>query len=598
MFEWAANDDDKPWKRWALAGFALFVIVGLVLKWNAIQGLALSDTDDNLRLAQVRDWLAGQGWYDLRQYRMEPPEGANIHWSRIPDLPIAGLILLLSPLLGSGVAEQVAVTVAPLIPALILIFAIAVVTRRLVAKGAWPIALIAVLMASSVSAQLMPLRIDHHGWQLAMLALVMAGFTDPRPARGGAIMGLAIACSLAIGLEMIIFIALMGAASVIGWIFFIGERQRLIALGAATAGGCALFYLLFASEANRQMVCDALSPVWLADALVGGALLVAIAWKAPRDWRWRLGLAAGAGLLIAAFHALAFPDCLTRLEGVSDEADRLWLSRVTEAKPISSQSAKMMTTALFLPVVALVGYALLWRRGGAQRRRMALGMGVAMLVAVALMFWQTRLASAAQLLAVPGAAGLLVVLLPWLEKSTSPLVRVVGISFAFVAATGALPILLGDYLPGGDDKKAEGEKPKNALAGLTRQHCGTREAMAPLAALPKGHVYTFIDMAPRVLVMTHHTTVTGPYHRNHAAIVENIETLRAPPEEARARMTTAGADYLLVCKGQAGPMGKGVNRQGIAWQLIEGERFDWLEPVATADDNPNLLFRLVPGSSG
>ena len=595
MFEWAASETERPWKRWALLGFALFVIIALVMKWNAIQGLGLSDTDDNLRLAQVRDWLAGQGWYDLRQYRMESPEGANIHWSRIPDLPIAGLILLLTPLLGAGVAEKIAVTIAPLIPAVVLIFAVATVTRRLVAKGAWPIALLAVLMASSVSAQLMPLRIDHHGWQLAMLALVMAGFTDPKPARGGTIMGLAIACSLAIGLEMIIFIALMGAASVIGWIFFIGERQRLIALGAATAGGCALFYLLFGSDVNRQMVCDALSPVWLSDALVGGALLVAIAWKAPRDWRWRLGLAAGAGLVIAAFHALAFPDCLTRLEGVSDDAYRLWLSRVTEAQPITDQSPKMMLTALFLPVVALAGYFLLLKRGGVERQRMALGMGAAMLVAVALMFWQTRLASAAQLLAIPGAAGLLVVLLPKLEQSTSPLVRVVGISFAFIAATGALPILISDYLPKGEREK---EGAKNELAGLTRQQCGTEEAMAPLAALPAGHVYTFIDMAPRVLVMTHHSTVTGPYHRNHQAIVDNIQTLRAPAEEARTRLAAWGADYLLICKGQAGPMGKGKDKQGIAWQLIQGAEYDWLEPVETGPKNPNLVFRIVPGSSG
>ena len=73
------------------------------------------------------------------------------------------------------------------------------------------------------------------------------------------------------------------------------------------------------------------------------------------------------------------------------------------------------------------------------------------------------------------------------------------------------------------------------------------EALAPLAALPKGHVYTFIDMAPRVLVMTPHSTVTGPYHRNHAAIVDNIETLRTPAADARGRIEASGADYLLIC---------------------------------------------------
>ena len=34
-------------------------------RWAAIQGFALGDTDDNMRMMQVRGLLAGQGWYDL-----------------------------------------------------------------------------------------------------------------------------------------------------------------------------------------------------------------------------------------------------------------------------------------------------------------------------------------------------------------------------------------------------------------------------------------------------------------------------------------------------------------------------------------------------
>jgi hypothetical protein len=52
--------------------------------------LRSSDTDDNLRMMQVRDLMRGQDWYDLRQYRLNPPFGADIHWSRLVDLPIAG----------------------------------------------------------------------------------------------------------------------------------------------------------------------------------------------------------------------------------------------------------------------------------------------------------------------------------------------------------------------------------------------------------------------------------------------------------------------------------------------------------------------------
>ena len=62
-----------------------------------------------MRMMQVRGLLHGQGWFDLRQYRLNPPFGANIHWSRLVDLPIAGLILALRPLLGGAGAERWAV---------------------------------------------------------------------------------------------------------------------------------------------------------------------------------------------------------------------------------------------------------------------------------------------------------------------------------------------------------------------------------------------------------------------------------------------------------------------------------------------------------
>ena len=84
-------------------GYAAFAIFN---RWAAIRGFALGDTDDNLRMAQVRDLLGGQDWYDLRQHRLDPVHGgADIHWSRLVDLPIAGLILLLKPFIGGADAE-------------------------------------------------------------------------------------------------------------------------------------------------------------------------------------------------------------------------------------------------------------------------------------------------------------------------------------------------------------------------------------------------------------------------------------------------------------------------------------------------------------
>src|SRR5437763_4135864 len=152
--DWEARALAVIERRWKLVvvltwlGFCAFWIY--TNQWN-IRWFGLPDTDDNMRIMQVRALLHGQGWYDLRQHRLNPPIGANIHWSRLVDLPIAGLILGLRPLLGGPGAERWAVAIAPLLPYLLLLIAIALTTRRLIDARAYPLALIALFFAASTN---------------------------------------------------------------------------------------------------------------------------------------------------------------------------------------------------------------------------------------------------------------------------------------------------------------------------------------------------------------------------------------------------------------------------------------------------------------
>ena len=66
-----------------------------------------------MRLVQVRDLLAGQGWFDLTQYRLNPPDGVAMHWSRLIDLPIAVLIRAGELVAAAALAERLALTVWP-----------------------------------------------------------------------------------------------------------------------------------------------------------------------------------------------------------------------------------------------------------------------------------------------------------------------------------------------------------------------------------------------------------------------------------------------------------------------------------------------------
>ena len=59
-----------------------------------LQEDSLLDTDDAMRLVEMRGWLAGHGWFDLHEARVQPPLGYDTHWSRLIDAGLAGVFML------------------------------------------------------------------------------------------------------------------------------------------------------------------------------------------------------------------------------------------------------------------------------------------------------------------------------------------------------------------------------------------------------------------------------------------------------------------------------------------------------------------------
>ena len=131
MFQRQLTFIERHWRWLAVLAWALFAAWLIYSKWSNIAGFVLSDTDDNMRMSQVRAWLnGGQGWFDLRNYKLNWPQGADMHWSRLVDLPLAGLILAGRLFLTGPQAEQFAVAIAPLLPFLLLIVALSLTVRR------------------------------------------------------------------------------------------------------------------------------------------------------------------------------------------------------------------------------------------------------------------------------------------------------------------------------------------------------------------------------------------------------------------------------------------------------------------------------------
>jgi len=558
--------------------------------WNQIRAFNLGDTDDNMRMSQVRALLGGQDWFDLRNYKMTPPFGENIHWSRLVDLPIAGLILAVRPFVGGPNAERIAVAIAPLLPMLPMMIALSLSARRLIDPRAYPLALCALFFAGSTLGMYSPTRIDHHGWQLAFLAIGAAALTDPKRARGGITLGLASALSLTIGLEMIIYIAIGGAATVLYWVDDRAQQRRMLAYAASLAAGCAIGFAGFASYDNRLAVCDALSPVWLSDALVAAAVMVGLALVRSERWTTRLALAAAAGVAIAGFHALTWPHCLSRLEGISPEVEQLWLSHVREARPIWTHGWQVASLVLALPVAGLIGYALLgWTvRQDRARLRAVIAVGITSFAATALMAWQTRTGPAAQLLGIPGAVAIAWLLAPRAFSASSSIVRVLGTTAIVLLGLGGLVPMLINFVPGKPTTKIE------RAIGRANSRCPSLWAMKPVALQPKGVVFTFVDLAPRLITVTHHSSITGPYHRNGAAIGDVMQAFRGSADQAHAIIDKYRSDYLLICPLMSQTTIFMVEApKGFYGQLTRGQVPKWLQPVALPKDNPMKMWRVV-----
>ena len=584
----------RHWRRTLVVAWLSYVALTVVSRWIPIQALALGDTDDNLRLAQVRALLDGQGWYDLVQHRFDPAHGGgNIHWSRLVDLPIAAIILVLKPLIGGADAERIAVAVAPQIPLLLLMFSLALTMKRLVHEKAWPLPVIGLLCAYSTIGMFAPLRIDHHGWQLAFLGLAISGMADPKRARGGAVLGMASGLSLAIGLEMLIYLALLGGATVLLWVSDRDQRDRLAAYAAALVATTGASFLIFASNANWQAVCDALSPVWLSDAAVGGAVMLGLSRLKIDNWTTRLGAAVVAGAALAGFHALAWPHCLQRLEGVSPEATALWLDHVREAKPFYRHSWRVGVTALALPVTALFGWALLlwraWKQGPQDRDLLRRTMAVALpaVTALALLFWQTRAAPAAQMMALPAATALIILVAgPWL-RAPQLWKHLVAILLVVVAFGAAVPLAL-QLFPG------ERVSPARASVARANRLCPSMAALAPINRQPKGTVFSFIDLGPRLIVATHHDAIGGPYHRNDRAIADVMKAFRGDETQAHRIVAEYRSDYVLICPDMStATIFMSEAPGGFYGQLVRGKVPPWLQPVELPKDSPFIMWKVV-----
>ncbi|WP_449471029.1 hypothetical protein [Sphingobium chungangianum] len=607
---WTSAWAQVHWKWLTFLMWVAAVTWLLYSRWPSIHWLTLNDTDDNMRYLQVKDWLAGQGWYDLRQYRLDPPAGFNIHWSRLVDLPIAALMLFFRAFLEQGLADRLACAIAPMIPLLPLMLGLGFIARRLAGGNGWILAALAPFAAQMGISMFLPMRVDHHGWQLALTVLMLAGLIDRNWLRGGIVAGVSSALSITIGMEMIVYLAAGGALIALRWVFKEGAARRMLPYALSLAGSVSILFLLFASYANRQMVCDAISPIWVAIFGAVGAGMTLLALLPLRSWQARLCAGVLVGGAVAAFAWLNWPQCLTGAYQISPELERLWLANIREAKPITVQAWSLIVPLMAIPVAGLFGliWALWESRRDSDRLWAWATVGLMMLFSTALLFWQLRAGPAAQLLAIPPAAWAAHRVLQ-LVFFGRPLARVFGIIGAALLAVAAFATPLypqiNEFWAAATGEKPKVQRPaaKARLQSISKANgrCRSLPALEVLNQLPSATIFTMVDLGPRLIATTHHSAIAGPYHRNGTVILDLHHAFDGPADAFRPIAARHHATYLLICPGfPEGTVYQSRSPRGFYAGLMRGDVPGWLHPVALKSGFtlPYTLYRIDYSAAG
>ncbi|MCP4620960.1 MAG: hypothetical protein GY844_31515 [Bradyrhizobium sp.] len=556
----------------------LFVAASFMLALPAIKGGVFDalSTDDAMRLVEVRDLIGGQGWFDVFQYRMDPPGGTSMHWSRLIDAPLAGLILVLKPLLGTHGAETFTLYFWPALLFAVALALVAAIARQM-SNGTVPVIAAVVLAVLSVPA-LVHFRagaIDHHNAQIALLlALVLLAAQIEQSAVKAALGGLMASLSLAIGIEMLPAIAAICVA-VFGLFVWRGApvARQVGAFGAGLAASSLLLApALLPLSSLAAPVCDAFGgPVLL--LTVGGGVSLMLMVGIDRyhsTLRMRAVIGAALGIALVGSFLASFSACIASPFGHLDPIVKtLWVSNIAEAISFARMLQlfpEKIAAYYGFPIVTLgLAVTALIRTCPAERFRWVVASGtLAALIGFGVL--QMRGLAAAAMVAAPVFAASLNVLWPRIASGPKLLLAVVVASplSLDVAGLSAKPMLDAIFKP-------------ETIGDLSP--CRTLSDVASLRRLPNGRVMAPLDLGPAILAETGHDVFAGPYHRNNDGNTALLRLMLAPLPTARQMLSDRRVDYVVTCSAVPDLNMIKLAPEGLEARLGRGETPDFLERI-------------------
>lgn len=581
---------------------ALALALSLVLQQTRLltvwRGGGFFDTDDAMRMVQVRDLLAGQGWYDMTQWRLDAPGGVFMHWSRLVDLLLVPLLKFFGLFLSPEQAERAARIAFPTLFFAILLWGGAWAARIFAGASARVYGVFAILFCGVFFWQFPPGRIDHHAPQITLLFFAVAALArafDPAQGRWAALAGACMAVSLGIGLENLPFFALI--AAVPGLLFAcwgIEARKLLVSFAGGLALTLAGVFLLTVGPRHWLVPsCDALSAPYLAGALGGAAAygLLALCGRWPAPARFVALAFLGAAALAPV--VLLWPECLQSPYAAVDPVVRsLWLDHVGENLTLRADFAVLPNAALLMAVPVLIGLlgALVGAcasHGVARGRWLFLAAVIAMGFATACL--SLRVFSSTMPLAALGLLAPAVLVRQGLSARGGLLAAATGFAVLLVTSSFGVALALPELPP------AEGVENSPDMFWRRPNACLDSASYAPLADLAPGLAVAPVPAGSYLLAHTNLSVLAAPYHRNNHGNRAALDILRQPPALAESLARKAGANYVLLCWETPADLAyyRAMGADSLAAQIAAGKAPGWLRPLPVAG-TPFHVFAVSP----
>jgi hypothetical protein len=537
------------------------------------------DSDDLLRLKQVRDLLDGKSWFDVHEPRIGAPFGLETNWSRLLDGLIALAIRVTQEYAGRERAEYLVQLFYPLALIVPAVVAIAVVANRFGGRLAATFASIQIAASFTPAFfQFRPGRIDHHNMQ-SLLALVLFATLVRLNGRtqSGIAVAVALSLMLAVGFETLPFAGIALAALAVRYIVS-DTRDEL--LGFCGALILVLPALHFAQTGEARMlvpVCDMLG--WnMVAALLGGAIVTAavlIAGPEELSRSARISVIVFGAIIAGGLWVNIHPICI---KGPFAESGSAYYQEVikhtAEMTPINPSAA---IESFFVMAVAPILFALsaLFLLFNRERASACLIAGAFIVVAGVMSVMMTRNFPYGALFGTPVTAAGLAFLA---QRMRNAIVR-----------TSAVPLLLIFTVPFVVAFVVDRVARPNIASRIQQDvmPCNTAADYARLAKLPKGYVFVPINMGVPVVLLTHHSVDAAPYHRISEQALANYRVFKSSAATAHDYVRGKQFDYVIACRADSpagGIMGT------FAENLSHGIAESWLEPVDTT--GPVLIWKV------